>query len=296
MPAATGRFGDQFVAQLSRRSLRRVRSRILASVLSVQVILIACGGDDGGTVQGDNTPYTSDPNKSVVVGGAAGPTNAQAGATGCVTLPDGTCVDAQKCKEGERRDVIIDSSGKVVDVVCYPANSAPPVIEAQGDVALGQNENKAVVAIDGAADGVDIAGNVTSAGNNVVVYGEGPDVSVIGGNVTATGNNFSMRGVTVQGNVEIGGGNNAVMVLCVVWGNLKIVGNDNVNADCDIRGDVIIEGVNNTIVANHIGGQIIVTDAKNDVCDGNTKWNDANSNKIFDAGEAGEALTCGAKK
>lgn len=71
--------------------------------------------------------------------------------------------------------------GKVVDVVCYPANSSPPVIEEKGDVTLGQNENKAVVAIDGAADGVDIAGNVTSAGNNVVVYGEGPAVSVIGG-------------------------------------------------------------------------------------------------------------------
>lgn len=257
-------------------------------------VLVACGGDDGGAVQGDNTPYTSDPNKTVVVGGSQ-PTDAQAGATGCVTLPDGTCVEAEKCKDGERRDVILDSAGKIVDVVCYPASTNPPVINDQGNVELDKNDNGGVVAIDGAADGVDIAGNVTAAGNNVVVYGEGPDVSVIGGSVTATGNNFSMRGVTVQGNVEIGGGNNAAMVLCVVHGNIKIVGNNNVVADCDVLGDIIIEGVNNTIVANHVGGQIIVTEAKNDVCDGNTKWNDANSNKIFDAGEAGAALTCGGK-
>jgi hypothetical protein len=257
-------------------------------------VFAACGGDDG-AVQGDNTPYTSDPNKSVVVGGST-PSDAQVGTTGCVTLPDGRCVDAEKCKDGERRDVIVDSAGKIVDVVCYPANSNPPVIEQQGDVDLSKTDNGGVVAIDGAADGVDITGNVTSAGNNVVVYGEGPDVSVIGGNVTATGNNFSMRGVTVQGNVEIGGGNNAAMVLCVVHGNIKIVGNNNVVADCDVLGDIIIEGVNNTIVANHVGGQIIVTDAKNDVCDGNKKWTDANSNKVFDAGEAGEALTCGDKK
>lgn len=252
--------------------------------------VVACGSDE--PPPGDDTPYTSDPNKSVVIGGAAGPTDAQTGSTGCVTLADGTCADAKACGDGERRDVIVDSSGKVVDVVCYPANSSPPVIEQQGDVQLGQTDNGGVVAIDGAADGVDITGNVTSAGNNVTVYGEGPDVSVIGGNVVATGNNFAMRGVTVQGNVEIGGGNNAAMVLCVIHGDLKIVGNNNVVADCDILGNILIEGSNNTLVGNHVGGTITVTDSKNGVCDDNKKWNDANANKIFDAGEAGEVLTC----
>jgi hypothetical protein len=256
-------------------------------------VFVACGGDDG-AVQGDNTPYTSDPNKTVVVGGET-PSNAQVGTTGCVTLPDGTCVDANKCKDGERRDVIVDSAGKPVDVVCYPANSNPPVINEQGDVDLAKTANGGVVAIDGAADGVDIAGNVTSAGNNVVVYGEGADVSVIGGNVTATGNNFSMRGVTVQGNVVIGGGNNAAMVLCVVWGNIEITGNNNVVADCDVLGDIIIHGNNNTLVANHVGGKVVIDDAQNEICDGNTKWTDANSNKIFDAGEAGAVVTCDGK-
>jgi hypothetical protein len=274
----------------------RLRSSFVFLAVSL-VAVTACGGDDAPPPPpGDNTAYTSDPNKSVVVGGAAGPTSAQQGATGCVTLPDGTCVDAKSCGDGERRDVIVDSRGKVVEVVCYPANATPPVIEQQGDVSLGKNENGGVVAIDGAADGVDIAGNVTSQGNNVTVYGEGPELSVIGGNVSATGNNFAMRGVTVQGNVEVGGGNNAVMVLCVVHGNIRIVGNNNVIADCDVLGDIIIEGVNNTLVANHVGGKIVVQDSKNGVCDGNTAWTDKNSNKVFDAGEEGGALTCGSGK
>jgi hypothetical protein len=263
------------------------------------LLLLACGGDDGGQVQGDNTPYTSDPDKTVVVGGASGPTNAQPGAannSGCVQLPDGTCVDAKGCAAGERRDVIIDSKGKVVDVVCYPASSDPPVIDSQGNVSLDKNDNNGVVAIDGKNDGVDIAGNVTAAGNNVTVYGEGADVSIIGGSVEATGNNFAMRGVTVQGNVEIGGGNNAVLVLCVVQGNVHIVGNNNVIADCDILGNIVIEGVNNTLVANHVGGTITITDAKNSVCDGNTKWTDTNGDKLFQAGEAGAALTCDSTK
>src|SRR5688500_1699343 len=114
-----------------------MRTRHLASVFCVPFILIACGGDDGGAVQGDNTPYTSDPNKSVVVGGQT-PSDAQVGTTGCVTLPDGRCVDAEKCKDGERRDVIVDSTGKIVDVVCYPANANPPVINEQGDVDLAK--------------------------------------------------------------------------------------------------------------------------------------------------------------
>ena len=227
----------------------------------------------------------------MVVGGAAGPSGAQAGAgeTGCVTLPSGECVDAKGCAAGERRDVIVDSKGKVVDVVCYPASSAPPVVDSQGDVTLDKTQNNGVVAADGADDGVDIAGNVTAAGNNVVVYGEGPAVSVIGGNVTATGNNFAMRGVTVKGNVEIVG-NGAALVLCVIEGNVRVQGNNAVIAVCDVLGNIVLEGNNHTLVANHVGGSITVTDSQNLVCDGNRAWSDANSNKLFEDGEAGAPI------
>jgi hypothetical protein len=260
---------------------------------SASILVVAACGSSGDGQSGNDTAYTSDPNKTVVIGGAGGENNAQS-PTGCVTLPDGTCVDAKECKAGERRDVVIDSKGKVVAVVCYPADAAPPIVESTGNVDLAK-ENKGVVALDGNADGVDIAGNVTSNGNNVTVYGQGPAVSVIGGSVTATGNNFALRGVTVKGNVEIGGGNNAVLVLCVVEGNVTITGNNNVIGDCDILGNVVINGVNNTLVANHVGGTITITDAKNSVCDGNTKWTDTNQNRVFEAGEAGAALTCDSK-
>jgi hypothetical protein len=257
--------------------------------------LVACGGSVDSAPSGDNTPYTSDPNKTVVVGEAA-PSSAQQSSTGCVTLADGRCVEAQDCKPDERRDVIIDSSGKVVDVVCYPASAVPPLVDSQGNVTLDKNDNTGVVAVGAAPDGgASVTGNVAAAGNNVTVYGDGPAVSIIGGNVDATGNNFAMRGVTVQGNVTVAG-NNAVLVLCAVQGTIKIVGNNNVIADCDVLGDIIIEGVNNTLVANHVGGTISVQDSKNGVCDGNTKWDDKNANKSFDAGEAAGALTCETKK
>jgi hypothetical protein len=270
---------------------------MVASFVLVSFVIVACGDDD--PPPGDNTPYTSDPNKTTVVGGGAaeGGTNAQTtSGNECVKLPSGECADAKTCPAGERRDVVVDSAGKVVAVVCYPANATPPEINSAGGVALSKTENNGVVAIDGANDGVDIGGDVTSQGNNVVVYGSGADVSVIGGNVSATGNNFSMRGVTVKGNVDISGGNNAALILCRIEGNVNIVGNNNVIADCDILGNVFIEGNNNVLVGNHIGGTITITDPKNNVCDGNTKWTDANGNKIFDPGEAGAVLTCETKK
>lgn len=268
------------------------RSALLLTLCSVTLTLAACGSDAPPPAAGDNTPYTSDPDKTVVIG-PTGPGAAQ-GSADCVRLASGECADAKKCAAGERRDVIVDSKGKVVAVVCYPADATPPTVESQGNVTLDKNQNNGVVAIDGADDGVDIAGNVTAAGNNVVVYGEGPAVSVIGGNVESSGNNFSLRGVTVKGNVRVVG-NNATLVLCAVDGNVTLEGNNNVIADCSILGNVDIRGVNNTLVANRIGGNVSVGTDKNTICDANVAWNDSNSNRLVDPGETGAAIACGGK-
>jgi len=258
--------------------------------LAVLVVLAACGGDAAPAPAAD--PYTSAPDTTVVIGpgpGAGTVTTTPAG-DACVTLPSGECVKPQgQCKAGERADVIVDSAGKVVRIVCYPAAAAPTVVEEKGNVELGK-QNKGVVALDGAADGVDIEGNVTSTGNNVTVYGQGPAVSVIAGNVDAGGNNFSLRGVTVKGNVEIEG-NNATLVLCVIEGNVVIKGNNAVIADCSVRGNIRIEGNNGVLVANEVGGDIETT-GQNAACDANVAWNDANGNKLLDPGESGAAITC----
>ncbi|MBX3189436.1 MAG: hypothetical protein KF819_20600 [Labilithrix sp.] len=257
-------------------------------------VLVACGSEAPPASQGNDTPYTSDPGKTVVIG-AGGQSVQTVPPGGCVTLPSGECVTPdKKCKADERTDVVVDSSGKVVAVVCYPASASPTPVDENGNVELGK-ENKGVVAIDGLDDGDDIAGNVTSSGNNVTVYGQGADVSVIGGNVTAEGNNFSLRGVRVKGNVNISGGNNATLVLCVVEGDVNITGNNTVMASCNVLGKITINGVNTVLVSNQVGGGISVSEAKNTVCDGNVEWNDANSNKLVDPGESGAPLTCGGK-
>lgn len=273
--------------------------RAIFIVTAVVGLVVACGGSESSELTGNNTPYTSDPNKTVVVGGGTttGGSAAQTvSGNACIKLPSGVCVNAKECAVDERRDVIVDSAGKVVSVVCYPANATPTVVDSQGNVMLGKTGNNEVVAIDGAADGVDIAGDVTSRGNNVTVYGQGSDVSMIGGNVNAEGNGFALRGVTVKGNVEVSGGNNAVLVLCVIEGDVIITGNNTVIAECSILGNVTINGVNTVLVGNEVGRGVSLTDAKNTVCDGNVVWTDANANRLLDSGESGAPITCEAPK
>lgn len=270
---------------------KRDCSLFLAALLSSSFVLLACGGSDAAAPSGDNTPYTSDPNKTVVLGdGKGGTVSSTPVGADCITIASGECVKPQdKCKDGERADVIVDSKGKVIEIVCYPATSTPTPIDGQGNVELGK-DNKGVVAVDGADDGIDIAGDVSSSGNNVTVYGQGPGVSVIGGDVTASGNNFAMRGVTVKQDVTITG-NNATLVLCAIDGDVVIEGNNTVIAECTIKGKVTIKGNNSKLVANEVAGGITV-EGSNTVCDGNVTWSDANANGLLDPGEAGASIAC----
>lgn len=45
------------------------------------------------------------------------------------------------------------------------------------------------------------------------------------------------------------------------------------------------------LVANEVGGSI-QTFGKNDVCDANVAWNDANGNTLLDPNETGAPLAC----
>ena len=254
-------------------------------------LVAGCGGTDSTDL---GTPYTGDADRTVVIGDRNGAVFVTPDGSACLELGGGCVKPQEKCGEGARADVIVDSNGKVVEIVCYPplaGGSAP--LDAQGDVELGK-DNKAVVGLDGVADGVDIAGNVTSSGNNVTGFGQGPGLSVIGGNVVASGNNFSLRGVTVRGDVRITG-NNATNVLCEVFGDVVVEGNNAVIAECTIYGRLTVVGNNAKLVANRVAGGI-VNDGKETVCDGNVGFSDANGDRVVATTELTGALSCGGGK
>ena len=67
--------------------------KVGASVLSSLVVggfVFGCGGESPSSAPpGDNSAYTSDPDKTVVVGGSGAAAGTAQTGTGCVTVPSG---------------------------------------------------------------------------------------------------------------------------------------------------------------------------------------------------------------
>jgi len=196
---------------------------------------------------------------------------------------------------GERAgDVVLDEEGKAIDSVCYPAAATVTVeeVEAQnGDIA--QNQNDTVIALDDADDGIDLEGNLDVDANNVVVYGAGPDVSVISGDVTVDGNNTVIRGVRIQGNVEVLK-NDAVFLFCVIEGNLTIPANNARLLACDVYGDVIVTGNGTELVSDRIAGQL-TNEGMGTSCESVVEFDDVDGDLHVTDDELGGAVSCGGK-
>ena len=266
----------------------RARSKNGCFSLVLALITVGCGSDQH-VDPGPANPWGNDVS---VVGPDGKVTDYEAPAGGgCVQVSPTSCVPADRCGPGVPADVVLDEGGNVIDVVCYPTKLTltPEQIAAQqGNVA--QNQNGAVIVLDNVADGVDLDGNLSMDANKVILYGGGPDVSVISGDVTVDGNNTIVRGVRVEGNLEVLL-NDAVVVFCAIQGNVHIVGNNTRLSGCDVFGSVTIEGNNTILSGNHIQGSVVNT-GLNNTCQGNSSFVDLNQDFVVDAAEVGAPIGC----
>jgi hypothetical protein len=208
----------------------------------------------------------------------------------CLDFESDECIKPQDTCDGAA-DVVLDRNGKPIVTVCYPEGDTLTVEEiAEQDGNVEQNQNDAVIVLDGADDGVDIEGDLSVDANNVVVYGEGPDTSVISGDVNVDGNGIIIRGVRIQGSVEILA-NNAVFLNCVIEGDVNITGNNAVLAACDVFGSVHVRSNNVQLLGNHIVGELDDS-GKNTICDANLTARDLDDDLALEESELGEALSC----
>jgi hypothetical protein len=261
------------------------------SVLLVFIALGLAACADSGT-QTRRLPYNA--NETTVIGssGSGGLDNAQVvstpDGTECINLDDVVCATPQsECGNDGTADVLVDENGTVLDVVCYPSGG---VSVETFDGPVENVGNSAVLVIDDVDDGVDVDGDVTIDGNNVVLFGAGPDTSVIGGNLNIDKNNAIVRGVRIQGDVVIDK-NNPSLIDCVIEGDLLIKGN-NVNiALCEVWGTLTIEGNNAKLVSNHFA-QAPSIKGKNTVCNDNVAFADANDDGEISPSELGAAIDC----
>lgn len=249
--------------------------------------LSACGEADDPVVS--RTPYDTD--ETVVIGDPEGPKT--------VATPDGddcaqvgaACVTPQdECGDQGTADVIVDANGNVLDVICYgqevTVDEIP--IDQVDSVTAGNNT---VVVLDGEDDGLDVTGDLIVEGNNAIVYGEGPDTSVIGGDLILEKNNAIVRGVRVQGDVVIDK-NNTKMVFCVIEGDLTIAENNTTIAECDVYGTVTVSHNNTVLVSNRFNGTDTIRGKSNTECSGNIRFDDANEDFAIQDEELGGPVTC----
>jgi hypothetical protein len=267
-------------------------NRVVAFAVVCCGMVGACGDDNAGR----QLPYPTD--KTTLIGDYDNPKDLAGYRT--VTTPDGdacinlddVCVKPQaECGEDAVADVLLDDQGNVVDTICYPTGGVA-VETVEGD--LKKLGNDVVLVLDDKDDGVDIDGDVTIDGNNVTLYGHGPDTSVIGGDLHIDKNNSLVRGVRVEGDVVIDK-NNPSITNCVIEGDLTILGNNVSIALCEVWGKLTIEGNNAILVGNHFASPPAVK-GKNTVCNGNFEFADADADgKIADS-EVGAAIDCSAKE
>jgi hypothetical protein len=244
---------------------------------------------------GDDEPVTDTP---VLVGefdGDAADVEVCANESLCTVPP----VDSSGWCEREGGPVdLIYVDGVLVDTICYPPAEDPerPVEEvtsSTGDLEVAQNANKTTVVFGEETNGVPLIGDLVVDGNNVAIYGNGPDDTIIDGSVTLDGNNARLRGVTITGDLILSK-NNVAIVLTRILGNVMLSGtatNNSVFAENEIFGSFTSDSNNNLFVGNAVLGEFSHV-GNNNVCDRNYAFEDANENEALDDDEAGDPLSC----
>lgn len=240
-------------------------------------LVLALGCSDGNT----QTPYS--PGDVTLIGERLGGHSLHLTACGaeCGVVHD-------QCGPGAAADVILDQHGQVADVLCFEQDVVVETV-AVDKVSSATAGNNTVLVLDGLDDGLDVEGDVTISGNNAVLYGDNPDVSVVGGTLHIEKNNAIARGVRILDDVTITK-NNTQMSFCVIEGDLTITGNNTTLAECVVMGRVDIRGVNTVLVQNRFTQEEAIA-GKNLTCHGNVRIDDV-SDDLSDESELPEEVGC----
>lgn len=266
------------------------------SIFLAFVALCAACGEETQLYQ---QPYQEYEDETITVIGGDDAVPVATGTTedDCLQISDDTCTpisrEGQYCKTDSGPVDIIVVDGEVKEVICYEDVDGAPteVLDSEaGDVEIAQEENGTVVTFDPSTDGVPIEGDILVDGNDVTLYGNGPDKTIIDGNLRITGNNARIRGVRVTGNVIIDL-NTASFVLGVVEGNLEIRFNNCLAAENDVFGNLVNDGNNTILVGNDVGGGLEGS-GLGASCQDNRSFDDANMDFIVTDDEVGDPIEC----
>jgi hypothetical protein len=217
-------------------------------------------------------------------------------------LDDGTMMsfddgcDTQLCRTALERcgrqayaDVVVDDVGDVLDVVCYPgALRVQEVSEFPADALIIDSDS--VVVFDSMDDGADVLSDVRVTENQVVLYGQGADVSILGQSLDLDGPGTVVRALRVRGDLTIDG-NGAKLSLVEVDGALTINGDRATVSESVVHGPVHLIG-NDTVLGRNLLQGVDHLSGSNLICHLNQRFDDANRDGWIDDTELGGEVAC----
>ena len=214
---------------------------------------------------------------------------------GATMTIDAVCADEtcqavlDECGVSAYAEVVLDTQGNVLDVMCYPADVDLREIGAAPFETIGE-ESGTVFVFDALEDGADVLGDVRVTGDDDVLYGAGAEVSVLAGDLHIDGERTVLRGLTIRGDVTIDK-NDAKLSLVQINGDLTINGNGVTLSESVVHGDVLVVGSHAVLARNLLEGVGSLT-GTNLACSLNQRFDDSDGDRVIDDAELGVEVAC----
>lgn len=214
---------------------------------------------------------------------------------GVLTPLDPSCDSAlcvavrERCGVDAYAEVIVDTPGDVLDVMCYPGHLSVREIEPDPFDSIGE-ESDTVFVFDARDDGADMLGDVVVSGDDDVLFGAGAGVSVLGDGLRIDGERVVVRGLTIRGDVTVDK-NDAKLSLVEINGDLTINGNGVTLSESIVHGELHLVGSATVLSRNLLEGALQLS-ATNLACHLNQSFDDADGDRFIDASELGGEVDC----
>jgi len=195
----------------------------------------------------------------------------------------------ERCGPGAYAEVIVDTPGDVLDVMCYPGDLSVREIEPDPFDRIGE-ESGTVFVFDAEDDGADMLGDVIVSGDDDVLYGAGAGVSVLGDGLRIEGERVVVRGMTIRGDVTVDA-NEAKLSLVQINGDLTINGNGVTLSESVVHGRLHLVGSATVLSRNLLQG-VARLSAIRLACHLNQRFDDADADRLIDASELGGEVDC----
>lgn len=195
----------------------------------------------------------------------------------------------ERCGADAYAEVIVETSGELLDVMCYPGHLSVRELEPDPFDRIGEESNTVFV-FDAQDDGADMLGEVVVSGDDDVLYGAGAEVSVLAEGLRIDGERIVVRGLTIRGDVTIDK-NDAKLSLVQINGDLTINGNDVTLSESVVHGELHLVGSGTVLSRNLLEGAERLS-AINLACHQNQRFDDADADRSIDASELGGEIDC----